>query len=211
MSIFDTTLHIPAEAGLFDAGSSRALHRVSLPMVARPSWRMVVVAVLAAAIAVAALCVGIAFILSALRHGDNPVTILVGLVCVMTMIMPAGVALTLCFDLRRGSCLTIDGTGLHDTRLSEALPWTAVAEAEILTTGAGPCAVRLILREEGASRFNPCRPGGWSAAWRERRRERIVALLLLERRPYVLAQTIVALAARAGVHVGPSVAPFRGF
>jgi hypothetical protein len=123
--------------------------------------------------------------------------------------VPAGVVITAIRDLKhRRACLAVDGEGLHDARLgNEWIAWTAFSRAELVTSGAGACAVRLTLREDGPSFYNPFRAGGWCARWRGRYRERVIALLLLDQRPHVLAQTILTLAARHGVEIDQP-APF---
>jgi hypothetical protein len=203
MSIFDRVVHIPVETG-FLATPGRGLERVLLPLEARPGWRLGVVGVVALLIACACLFLGAAFVLSpADSLGDyafkfGAAGLFVGFSCV-----PAGVAVTAVRDLKyRRSCLVVDSEGLRDARLgNEQIPWTAVSCAELVVGGPGPCAVRLRLMKEGRAYYNPFRTGGWCARWTGRSRERVIALLLLDCRPHVLAQTILTLAARYGVEV----------
>jgi hypothetical protein len=210
MSIFDRALHIPVEAG-FLATPGRGLERVLLPLEARPGWRLGVVGIVAFLISCACLFLGVAFILSpADSLGDYAFKFSAAGLFAGFSSVPAGVAITVIQDLRhRKSCLTVDGEGVRDARLGgEKIPWSAVKRAELVTSGPGACAVRLTLAEEGASLYNPFRAGGWCVRWPGRFRERVVALLLLDQRPHVLAQTILTLAARNGVEVDQP-APFE--
>jgi hypothetical protein len=203
MSIFDRALHIPVESG-FLAPPGRGLERVLLPLEARPGWRLGVVGAVAFLIACACLFLGAAFVLSpADSLGDYAFKFSAAGLFTGFSSVPAGVAITAVQDLKhRRACLVVDGDGLRDARLgNERIPWSAVSRAELVTSGPGACAVRLSLVKEGASYYNPFRAGGWCVRWPGRTRERVIALLLLDRRPHVLAQTILLLAARHGVEV----------
>jgi hypothetical protein len=202
MSIFDRALHIPAETRFLQP-PSRALERVLLPLQARPTWRLGAVGAVAFLIASACIALGVALLLSpAAGHGEWTFALAAGGFFLAVAVVPAGVVVTAIGDLRyRRSCLVVDGDGLGDARLGARLAWSDVERAELVTSGSGPCAVRLTLAREGEPVCNPCRAGGWSARWSARRRERTIALLLLDRRPHLIAQTILALAARNGVVV----------
>ncbi|MDR3463596.1 MAG: hypothetical protein P4L76_14895 [Beijerinckiaceae bacterium] len=203
MSIFDRALHIPVEPG-FLASPGKGLERVLLPLDARPGWRLGVVASAAFLMAGACLFLGVAFFLGpAAGFGEYAFKFGAGGVFVGFACVPAGVVITAIRDLKhRRACLVVDSEGLRDARVgNEWIAWSAVSRAELVTSGPGACAVRLILRKAGPSFYNPFRVGGWCARWRGRRRERVVALLLLDQRPHVLAQTILALAARHGVEI----------
>jgi len=209
MSIFDRALHIPVETGFF-ASPGNALERVLLPLTARPGWRLAVVASAAFLICGACLFLGVAFFLSpATGFGEYAFKFGAGGLFVGFAGVPAGLAITAVGDLKHHrACLVVDSEGLRDARLvSEWIAWTAVSRAELVTSGPGPCAVRLAMKSDGPCFYNPFRIGGWCARWRGRTRERVIALLLLDRRPHVLAQTILMLAARQGVEIDQP-APF---
>lgn len=203
MSIFDEALHIPAEPRLFEPRDGR-FERVLLPLAVRPSWRLALVAALTLVIAAACLVLAVAFLRSpASTLGDRAFELCASAVFAAVACAPAAIFVTALLDLRRGEPFVVVGVdGIMDRRLGgDPIPWSALAKVEILATGVGPCAARLCLKEEGASIFNPFHGGGWAAQWATRRRERIIALLFLSRRPHAIAQTIATLARRNGVAV----------
>lgn len=200
MSIFDRVLHIPAEPRPFV--EPRALTRVTLPLRARPGGRFAVA--LVAAIAVAVACLWLAIVLAG-AVDEGLVKYCLAATFAVAALVPAGVAVTAMRDWL--AVLTVDGSGLRDTRFAgETIAWSDVAAAAIVGATNGIAAVRLTLRADRAPRYNPFRIGGWSAEWRHRRRERIVALTLLDRRAHDLAHSIVILAGRHGatVDAGPA-------
>lgn len=202
MSILDRALHIPVETGFLSA-PRRSLERVLLPLEARPGWRLAVVAAFACLIFGACLFLGLAFVLSpAATPGQYAFKFSAAALFAVLAGIPAGVVVTAIRDLSQRRRIIVDGEGVRDTRLAgETIGWLSVARAELVTSGPGPCAVRLVLKTEGAGIYNPFRAGGWCARWTGRHRERVVALLLLDKRPHLLAQTILTLAARNGVEI----------
>ena len=198
MSIFDTILHIPAEQRPFVP--PQALTRVTLPLTARFSLRFAV-AVLGA-VAVSLACLALAVVLAG-ADGDAPSRAALAAVFAVAALIPAGVAATAVADaVCARPVLTLDSEGMLDTRLHEGrIAWREVSAAAIVGSVNGIAAVRLTLAAERAPRYNPFRIGGWTVEWRRRRRDRLVALSLLDRRPHDLAHTIVMLAARHGVTI----------
>ena len=198
MSIFDTILHIPAEQRPFVP--PRTLTRVTLPLTARPGLRFAVAALCAVAVALA--CLALAYVLAG-ANGDALSSYALAAVFVVAALIPAGVAATAVRDaLALRPVLTVDAQGLRDTRLGEDhIAWAEVSAVSIVGTANGIAAVRLTLFIEGAPRYNPVRIGGWSVEWSRRRRDRLVAVSLLDRRPHDLAHTIVMLAGRGGAAV----------
>ncbi len=198
MSIFDTILHIPAEQRPFVP--PRTLTRVTLPLTARLGLRFAV-AVLGA-VAVSLACVALAVVLAG-ADGDAPSRVALAAVFAIAALIPAGVAATAVGDaLSARLVLTLDSEGMLDTRLHEGrIAWRDVSTAAIVGSVNGIAAVRLTFAAERAPRYNPFRIGGWTVEWRRRRRDRLVALSLLDRRPHDLAHTIVMLAARQGATI----------
>ena len=187
----------------------RALTRVTLPLVARPGLRFAIAALGAVGMSLA--CLVLAFVLAE-AEGDTPSKYAIAIVFVAAALIPAAVAATALRDVLPGrAVLTVDADGVRDTRLGEGLiAWDAVCAAEIVAAVNGIAAVRLTLAVEGGPRYNPFRIGGWSVEWARRRRDRLVALSLLDRRPHDLAHTIVTLAGRHGAVVereAPLMAP----
>lgn len=198
MSIFDTTLHIPAEQRPFVP--PRSLTRVKLPLVARLGLRFAVAALGAVGMALA--CFVLAFVLAG-ADGDLPSRFGLAAVFACAAMIPAAVAATALRDALQGrAVLTVGADGVRDTRLGEGLiAWDDVRSAEIVGAANGIAAVRLTLAAERAPRYNPFRIGGWSVEWGHRRRDRLVALSLLDRRPHDLAHTIITLAGRHGAEI----------
>lgn len=198
MSIFDTIVHIPAEQRPFVP--PRALTRVTLPLTARPGLRFVVAAVGAAAVSLA--CLALAVVLAG-ADGDGFSKYASAAVFAGAALIPAAVTATAVRDaLSMRPVLTVDAEGLRDTRIDDAhIAWSDVSAAAIVDTVNGISAVRLTFAEERAPRYNPFRIGGWSVEWSRRRRDRLVALSLLNRRPHDLAHTIVMLAGRHGAEI----------
>ena len=178
MSIFDTILHIPAEQRPFVP--PRTLTRVTLPLTARLGLRFAV-AVLGA-VAVSLACVALAVVLAG-ADGDAPSRVALAAVFAIAALIPAGVAATAVGDaLSARLVLTLDSEGMLDTRLHEGrIAWRDVSTAAIVGSVNGI--------------------GGGPGEWRRRRRDRLVALSLLDRRPHDLAHTIVMLAARQGATI----------
>ena len=198
MSIFDTTLHIPAEQRPFVP--PRTLTRVTLPLIAQPGLRFAVAAV--GAVAVSLACLALAFVLGG--AGDDGLSkYALAAVFVVAAMVPAAVAATAVRDaLSARPVLTLDAEGMRDTRLGTGrIAWDDVSEAAIVGAANGIAAVRLTLAVDCAPRYNPFRIGGWSVEWSRRRRDRLVALSLLDQRPHDLAHTIVMLAGRHGAVV----------
>ena len=198
MSIFDTILHIPAEQRPFVP--PRTLTRVTLPLTARIGLRFAVAAL--GAVAVSLACVALAVVLAG-ADGDAPSRAALAAVFAVAALIPAGVAATAVVDaFSARAVLTLDSEGMLDTRLAEGrIGWSEVSAAAIVGSVNGIAAVRLTLAAEGAPRYNPFRIGGWSVEWSRRRRDRLVALSLLDRRPHDLAHTIVMLSARHGATI----------
>jgi hypothetical protein len=193
MSIFDTTLFIPAEVSLLGARAER--ERVVLPLVARHSWGFVAAALAVGFVAIACLVMGLGFLAASAAAGANRVFAPVFL---LAAILPGAVAYTALRDLRvRQPVLVVDRDGIVDRRLGpDTIGWEQIVGAEFVAAANGINAVRLVLEADGEPRFDPLRIGGWSAEWRRRRRVRLVALLLLDKRAHTLAHTIVMLAGR---------------
>ena len=203
VSIFDTVLHIPAELRPFVA--PRALTRVTLPLTARPGLRFVVAGTGAAAMSLA--CLALAFVL-ARAPGDPLSKYALVAVFAIAAVIPAAIAATALRDaLADRPILTLDAEGLRDTRLGDRIAWNAVKAAAIVGTADGIAAVRLTLAVESAPRYNPFRIGGWSVEWQRRRRDRLVALSLLDKRAHDLAYTIVTLAGRHGATISADTMP----
>ena len=209
VSIFDHVLHIPAEQRPFV--SPLALTRVTLPLVARPGLRFAVAALGAVAMALA--CLTLALVLAA---GQGDIVSRTALVCVFVgaALIPAGVAATALRDalsarrILAREVLTIDSVGILDTRLDGPIGWDEVGAATIVGAPNGIAAVRLTLRTEREPRYNPFRIGGLSVEWQRRRRDRLVALTLLDRRPYEVAHTILTLAGRHGATIEAEAPPW---
>ena len=198
MSIFDQALHIPAERLMFEP-PRQAHERVLLPLEAQPATKFFVAATVVTFMAGAcATMSGLAF---AGRGYETNLALAAGFA--LAALVPACVAATALRDAARmPPLLAIDAAGLVDRRLGESrIAWVDVEGAELVAATNGIQAVRLTLREPREPRFNPFRFGGLSASWSARRRTRLVALLLLDRRPHTLAHTILALAARHGARV----------
>ncbi len=198
MTIFDTILHIPAEQRPFVP--PRMLTRVTLPLKARLGLRFAVAAFCAVAVSLA--CLALAYVLAG-ANGDALSSCALAALFVVAALIPAGVAATALRDaLAMRPVLTVDAEGMCDTRLGEGrIAWDEVSAVAIVGTANGIAAVRLTLAVEGAPRYNPFRIGGWSVEWSRRRRDRLVALSLLDVRPHDLAHTIVMLAGRGGAAV----------
>ncbi len=203
MTIFDTTLHIPAEPRPFVA--PRALTRVTLPLTARPGLRFALAGIGAAAMSLA--CLALAFVL-ARAVGDPVSKYALAAVFAVAALIPAAIAATALRDiLVERPVLVLDAEQLCDTRLGERIAWRDVSTAAIVGAPNGIAAVRLTLALETVPNYNPFRIGGWSVEWRRRRRDRIVALSLLDRRPHDLAHTIVTLAGRHGATISAETTP----
>lgn len=198
MSIFDVALHIPAERLMF-APNGRAQERVLLPLQAQPSIRFFLAAVAITFMAGACLTMSGLAVLG--RGHETDAAIALGFA--LAAVAPACIAATALRDAARmPPLLSIDAAGLVDRRLGEgAIAWDEIAEAELVAAANGIQAVKLTFKAQRGGRYNPFRIGGWSATFAERRRTRIVALLLLDRRPHTLAHTILALAERHGARV----------
>ena len=198
MSIFDTILHIPAEQRPFVP--PRALTRVTLPLTARPGLRFAVAAFGAVMMALA--CLALAYVLAG-AAGDGLSKYALALVFALAALIPGAVAATAVRDaLTARAVLIVDADGVRDARLGDGrIAWDEVSAAAIVGAANGIAAVRLTLAVERAPRYNPFRIGGWSVEWGRRRRDRLVALSLLDRRPHDLAHTIVTLAGRHGAAI----------
>lgn len=198
MSIFDTFLHIPAEQRPFVP--QRTLTRVALPLTARPGLRFAVAAF--GAVAVSLACLALAYVLAG-ADGETLSSYALATVFVVAALIPAGVAATALRDgLATRPVLTVDHEGMRDTRLGGGrIAWAEVSAVSIVGSVNGIAAVRLTLAVEGAPRYNPFRIGGWNVEWSRRRRDRLIALSLLDRRPHDLAYTIVMLAGRGGAAI----------
>lgn len=209
MSIFDHVLHIPAEQRPFVP--PLALTRVTLPLVAKPGLRFAVAVLGAVGMALA--CLALAFVLAG-GQGETVWRFALALVFVGAALIPAGVAATALRDalsareMLARKVLTVDSAGILDTRLDGRIAWDEVGTAAIVGAPNGIAAVRLTLRREREPRYNPFRIGGWNVEWRRRRRDRLVALTLLDRRPYEVAHTILTLAGRHGATIEAEAPPW---
>lgn len=209
MSIFDHVLHIPAEQRPFVP--PLALTRVTLPLVAKPGLRFAVAVLGAVGMALA--CLALAFVLAD-GQGETVWRFALALVFVGAALIPAGVAATALRDalsareMLARKVLTVDSAGILDTRLDGRIAWDEVGTAAIVGAPNGIAAVRLTLRREREPRYNPFRIGGWNVEWRRRRRDRLVALTLLDRRPYEVAHTILTLAGRHGATIEAEAPPW---
>ncbi len=109
--------------------------------------------------------------------------------------------------LRTGPAMIVRADGIEDLRSAATIPWETVSQARIAYSRGRLNHVHLTLRTPIYARYNPLRFGTIGYPWRRRPDALRVPVVLLDVKPYTLAQVVAALVKRNGGEITASGGP----